>query len=188
MQYIGVCWHKDVALSPNANANADWARNTAFAVNDAKFGGSNSTLPSSTVFKMGDNAEINPSSKSVLFYAFRSIPGVCVVSSYTGNGNAGGPYISTGFLPRWIMIKQSSSTGSWQIYDTARSPFNEVDDQLLADSAAAETTGSEELDILADGFKIKTTDSGVNASGNLYIYLAMADIGGNGTLPPIYSQ
>jgi len=186
----GVCWHKDAAGSPSANTQGDWARDTAFAVNSAKFGGTNSTLPSSTVFKMGNNAEINPSSKSVLFYAFRSIPGVCKVGSYTGNGAADGPFINTGFLPRWIMIKQTATASrQWNILDTARYPFNAANPLvLLANTTAAGAAHIGNFDFLADGFKVRDTADNVNTSGNNYTYVTMADIGGNGTLPPVYSR
>jgi len=135
-------------------------------------------------------AEINPSSKSVLFYAVRSIPGVCKVGSYIANGDANGPFISTGFLPRWVMIKQSLSTGDWNILDTARNPFNAPNPLVLkANLTNADAAGSiGDFDFLADGFKIKAASANANTSGNKYIYLAMADIGGNGTLPPIYSR
>jgi hypothetical protein len=114
---------------------------------------------------------------------------VCKVGTYIGNGSATAPpYVSVGFKPSWVMIKKTSGTSNWHLYDTARSLNNEVDDQLLADFPSAETTGSEELDILADGFKIRTADGGVNTSAGTYLYLAMADIGGNGTLPPIYGR
>ena len=142
------------------------------------------TAPTSTVFTLASFFN----TVECINYCFRSVPGVCHVGGYIGNGSSDGPYSSIGFTPRWVMIKKTSGSGSWHLYDTARSPINEVDDQLLADSTAAETTGSEEVDILADGFKIRTADSGVNTSSGTYIYLAMADIGGNGTLPPIYAR
>jgi len=148
----------------------------------------NDTAPTSSVFSVGTGNNTNGNGRPKSFLAFRSVPAVCKAGSYIGNGNAAGPYIDLGFKPSWVMIKKTSGTGSWHLYDTARSLINEVDDQLLADSSAAETTGSEELDILSDGFKIRTADAGVNTSAGTYIYLAMADIGGNGTLPPIYGR
>jgi len=147
----------------------------------------NATAATSTLVTLGDDGNTN-ASDTFIMYLFRNVPGVCKVGSYIGNGNAAGTYVSVGFLPRWIMIKKSSGAGSWIIYDTARSPINEVDDQLVAESTAVETTGSEELDILADGFKIRTADAGVNTSTGTYVYMAMADIGGGGTLPPIYGH
>jgi hypothetical protein len=73
-----------------------------------------------------------------------------------------GRYIYTGFKPAYVMIKKTSVYWNWVIYDSARSPYNEIDDQLLANTTAAETTGSEEIDFLGNGFKIRTADSDVN--------------------------
>ena len=148
----------------------------------------NDTAPTSSVFSIGTNSCVNASSENYIAYCFKSVIGVCHIGSFTGNGSADGPYVVTSFKPSFLMIKASSSTGNWVIYDTTRSPINEVDDQLLANSNAAETTGSEELDILANGFKIRTSDGDINTSSGNYIYIAMADIGGNGTLPPMYGR
>jgi hypothetical protein len=56
-----------------------------------------------------------------------------------------------------------------------------MDDQLLANTTAAETTGSEEIDFLANGFKIRTSDSDVNTSGGDYVYAAFAEYPFGGT-------
>ena len=83
------------------------------------------------------------------------------------------------------MIKKISGTGNWVINDSARSPFNEIDDQLLANTTAAETTGSEEIDFLSSGFKIRGPDSDTNSSGGDYVYMAWASnpFGGESTTP-----
>ena len=73
------------------------------------------------------------------------------------------------------MIKKTSGTGGWVIYDSQRSPYNEIDDQFFADTAAAETTGSEEIDFTALGFQIRTADSDVNTLSGNYVYAAFAE-------------
>ena len=113
------------------------------------------------------------------------IEGFSKFGGYTGNGLASGPVIQTGFKPAYIMIKKTSGTGSWVIYDSQRSPYNEIDDQLLADSTAAETTGSEEIDFLSNGFKCRTTDSDINSTGGTYVFAAFAEypFGGEDVTP-----
>jgi len=61
---------------------------------------------------------------------------------------------------------------------------------LAANDTYSESTLTSDLkvDFLSNGFKIRDTDGYYNASGGSYLYLAMADIGGNGTLPPIYGR
>jgi len=173
-------------ISSDAETDYLVLNTTAAAVDDDTMW--NDTAPTSSVFSIGTNSCVNASSENYIAYCFKSVIGVCHIGSFTGNGSADGPYVVTSFKPSFLMIKTSSSTGNWVIYDTTRSPINEVDDQLLANSNAAETTGSEELDILANGFKIRTSDGDINTSSGNYIYIAMADIGGNGTLPPMYGR
>jgi hypothetical protein len=134
----------------------------------------NDTAPTSTLITLGNDSVVNENTMTYVVYAFADVEGFSKFSNYTGNGNADGTYIYTGFKPAYVMIKKSSSTGNWVIYDSARSPYNEIDDQLLANTTAAETTGSEEVDFLSNGFKIRTTDSDVNSAAGNYVFAAFA--------------
>jgi hypothetical protein len=58
--------------------------------------------------------------------------------------------------------------------DTSRSPYNVVDKILYPFSTTAEIT-SNRIDIVSNGFKIRTTDGDTNASGATYIYMAFAE-------------
>ena len=149
----------------------------------------NDTAPTSTVFSVGTSSQTNQSTKTMSFLAFRSIPGVCKVGSYKGNGATDGPFILLNFKPRWILVKNTVSTENWCITDTARTPFNSATDPLVL-SPNATTIGTSgtlsDVDFLAEGFRIRGASSPGNASGSNFIYIAMADIAGRGTLPPIY--
>jgi hypothetical protein len=144
---------------------------------------------SSTLIGLGAAAQSN-STNGMIAYCFRSVPGVCKVGKYTGNGVNDGPYINLGFKPRWVMIRSLAGSRNWNILDTTRNPINIASPSvLLPNSTAVDTAGQiGAFDILADGFKPRDTAANSNASGETYIYLAMADIGGNGTLPPIYGR
>ena len=179
-------WSALIPAIGNSNAIFLNINNAATSVGTAYW---QNTDPTSSVFSIGTDNGVNASSSTYLFQCFRSVPGLCKVGTYIGNGSATAPpYVSVGFKPSWVMIKKTSGTSNWHLYDTARSLNNEVDDQLLADFPSAETTGSEELDILADGFKIRTADGGINTSAGTYIYLAMADIASGAGLCPIYGR
>jgi len=192
---FGLVWHTD---GGGVTHTADFAVSATFSANNEKFGGSDETAPTASVFKIGDHNEINADGESLVFYAFRSVAGVCKIGSYLGNGSgsgtANGPFISCGFKPRWIMFKWagggSLSGEGWVIKDTIRQTINPNDDaDIYASSSGAEAAGATHgADILADGFKIRGGGGAVNKSGATYIYLAMADIGGNGTLPPTYGR
>jgi hypothetical protein len=145
----------------------------------------NDTAPTSSVFSLGSSAAVNATGSGFVAYAFADVEGFSNFDSYKGNGDADGPMIYTGFKPAYVMIKNSTGTGAWSIYDSQRSPYNEIDDQLQANAATAETTGSEEIDFLANGFKIRTADSDVNTSSSYYVYAAFAEypFGGDGVTP-----
>ena len=163
-------------------------------------GAFNSTAPSSTVITLGSNSGTNRSSGQMICYAFRSVPGVCKIGTYTGNGDGtgsdtvDGPYVSCGFKPRWILFKWLSggslSAEGWVLKDTARQTVNPNDDaDLIPNGSNAEAAGATHgADILSDGFKLRGGGGAVNKSGATYLYMAMAEIGGNGSLPPIYGR
>ena len=142
----------------------------------------NSTDPTSTVFSVSiDNPNLGGTSLAI---CFAPIAGFSAFGSYTGNGSADGPFIYTGFRPAFVLPKRTDSTGVWPIQDTARSPYNVVDAAVFANQTSAETTGYA-IDILSNGFKIRTTDTNLNASGGTYIYAAFASnpFGGSGAAP-----
>ncbi len=76
------------------------------------------------------------------------------------------------------MIKRTDSTNDWRIYDNKRSDYNEKTATLYANYALAEYTasGANEIDTLSNGFKIRNTNAGYNASGGTYIYMAFAEM------------
>ena len=153
----------------------------------------NSTIPAATVFSIGTNTSTNDSggSDTYVFYAFRSVPGVCKIGSYTGNGNNDGAYVNLGFKPKWVMVKSTTANRNWNVLDTTRNPINHPTSPsvLLPNSTAVDTAGQiGAFDILSDGFKPRDTAANSNASGETYIYLAMAEIGGNAAYPPIYGR
>jgi hypothetical protein len=147
----------------------------------------NSTVPTATVATLGSDGNNNATAGTYVFYAFRSVPGVCKIGSYTGNGSANGAFIYTDFKAAWIMIKRYNSSGAWTIFDNQREGYNVDNDELVANTTAAETT-TDYVDILSNGFKLRSTDADVNASGGGYIFMAFADIAGDGDLPPIYGR
>ena len=135
----------------------------------------NDTSPGSSVFTLGNHILNNGSSKTMVAYAFAEKVGFSKFGKYYGTGSATiPPLINLGFKPSFLIIKNISAAGDWLMYDDARSPVNEIDDQLFANTTAAETTGSEEIKFLSTGFAPSSTDASINTSGNSYIYAAWA--------------
>lgn len=111
-----------------------------------------------------------------VMYSFSNVPGYQTVGSYVGNGSSDGTFVFTGFRPAWLIVKRSSSSGGWHMFDNKRSTFNEIDVRLEADNSDAEnTSGPPHMDFLSNGFKMRTTFDNMNASGSTYIFLAFAE-------------
>jgi hypothetical protein len=137
----------------------------------------NDTAPTSSVFSIGNNTGINGSSQAHIAYCFHSVDGYSKVGSYTGNGNANGPFVHCGFKPAWVMIKRTDSAENWWVLDNKRNPYNAVDTALRPNATAADVVSPTkyEQDFVSNGIKLKTADLDVNASGGTYIFLAFAE-------------
>jgi|TARA_E500000318_G_scaffold98239_1_gene99394 hypothetical protein len=142
----------------------------------------NNTYPNTTTFTIGDNEATNAYQTSHSFtgtyiaYCFTSIKGFSKFGTYTGNGNAEGPFVYTGFKPAWVMYKRTDATGEWPMLDNTRNLFNVANSHLKADLSDAEVTNTSfNLDLLSNGFKIRSTNSYANANGGTYIYMAFAE-------------
>ena len=121
-----------------------------------------------------------PQSVENIFYCWHSVEGYSKFGSYTGNGSPDGPFVYCGFRPAFVMVKWTSggglTTGSWRIMDTARNLYNPATLDLIANEAVSETTyGSDDLDILSNGFKWRSTGSFHNTSGANYIFMAYSE-------------
>ena len=134
----------------------------------------NDTAPTSTLISLGSYADVNRDAGLFLCYAFHSVDGYCKVGSYTGNGNADGSFIYTGFRPRFILNKALYGSTSWVMTDTSRSTFNQTIGALLADNRGAEETYTY-FDIVSNGFKARNTSTWVNGNDVTIIYIAFAE-------------
>ena len=137
----------------------------------------NDTAHTSTLISLGDGAEVNQdSSDTYICYAWTEKQGFSKFGQYTGNGNADGPFVWTGFKPSFVMIKKSSATDSWTWYNNADSPINPINEFNYADvdDDVAETSGGT-IDFLSNGFKIRTTLSDVNTSGATFVTMCFAE-------------
>ena len=132
------------------------------------------TTPTASVVSVGANGLYNNgTTKNHIAYCFASVEGYSKIGSYTGNGNANGTFVYTGFKPAYVMIKRTNTTGSWYTFDNKREGYNVDNDTLLANTTAAETT-TDYIDILSNGFKPRTTAAAVNTSASTYVYMAFA--------------
>ncbi len=135
----------------------------------------NDTAPTSTVFTVGTDTEVNTSGQTYVNYLFATCAGVSKVGSYTGNGST--QTINCGFTSgaRFVLIKRTDATGDWYTYDTARGMTVLTDPYLRLNSTAAEVATLGSVTTVSTGFALDATVlAAINASGGTYIFLAIA--------------
>jgi len=141
----------------------------------------NNTAPTSTVFSLGTSLGVNQNTNTYVAYCFAPVAGYSAFGSYTGNGSADGPFVYTGFRPEYVMTKLTSGVGDWVIQDAARDPYNMCAYKLGANSASAENyaavgnTTENTIDIVSNGFKLRSSNGVTNSSGGTFIYMAFAE-------------
>jgi len=161
-------YHKDTTDAPNdvlflnlTNADTDQDR-------------FNDTTPTDSVFSINDSDAMNKSGDGIIAYCFHSVDGYSKVGSYVGNASTDGTFVYTGFRPAFVLLKVSSTTNNWFIYDNKREGYNQENDTLSPNDSSAEDN-SYKLDLLSNGFKIRGSNNAHNHNGQTFIYLAFAE-------------
>jgi hypothetical protein len=132
----------------------------------------NNGTPTSTVFPVGNGTLTNASGETFVAYLFATLAGVSDIGTYTGNGSS--VTVTTGFQPRFILVKRTDSTGNWILGDSARGLVAGNDPAVFLNSSAAETSGQDWVDVSATGFTVNETALNANVSTATYIYLAIS--------------
>ena len=117
----------------------------------------------------------NVSGATYVVYLFATVAGVSKVGSYTGTGSSINVDCGFSSTARFVLIKRTDSTGDWYVWDSARGIVAGNDPYVLANSSAAEVTGTDYIDPYSSGFNITAVaPASLNASGGTYIFLAIA--------------
>jgi hypothetical protein len=134
-------------------------------------------LPTSTVFGFSVGAgRAHTQNEDIVSYCFAPVAGYSAFGRYTGNGSADGPFVYTGHRVKYLMVKRTDSTGDWFILDGVREPYNYVSRQLGANNSGAESgPDAYNVDFTANGFKLRNSIAGFNASAGSYAYIAFAE-------------
>ena len=162
-----IAWHKTFGSTDYIHPNLVNAKAAGVAVWSAS--------PTSSVFSVGTDLTPNESGATMIGCAFTEIDGFSKFTGYSGNGSADGPYVHCGFRPKWVLIKRTDSTGNWCIHDSVRSPQNPMNEQINPNLNAAESGSGGLIDFTANGFKIRTTSTDLNANGGVYMVAAFAE-------------
>ena len=162
-------YHKSLGATKGIRLSSDGAEQTSSTY-------FNDTEPTSSLFTVSTAVDTNESGSKFIAYCLAEKQGYSKIGSYTGNGNADGAFIHTGFRPARVMIKKSSGTNEWGIWDNKRSTFNVTDDIIYANLTNAEAADNANgLDFVSNGFKIRASGDLFNASSGSYIYMAFAE-------------
>ena len=133
----------------------------------------NDTTPTSSVFSISDQSAVNGNGNTHVAYCFAEKQGYSKFGSYTGNGNADGTFVYTGFKPAFLMVKRSSATEDWEILDNKRLGYNGANKQVRPNTNAAENDYAP-TDFVSNGFKFRSANASINGSGT-YIFMAFAE-------------
>jgi len=164
-----VVFHKGLGTM-SASSDSILVLNSTAAKDDP---GAGFSEPTTSVFTIKGGAAANDNN---IGYVFAEKQGYSKFGSYTGNGNADGTFVYTGFKPAFVMVKPASRTGRWRIKDNKRDIDNVMDKRLSAESSDGEGTGATEyIDFLSNGFKARSSEGQWNGSGETNIYMAFAE-------------
>jgi hypothetical protein len=157
-------YHSTIAAGYNVRLNA-----TNGLINE-----NNYNTFTSSVLSVNGNDPVNHSAWTYVAYCWAEIAGFSKFGSYTGNGSSDGPFVYTGFRPKFWMVKRTDAASTWFLLDSSRNLYNVEDRPLLPNATDAEFTYTT-LDFLSNGFKVRNTGADINASGGNYIYMAFAE-------------
>ena len=132
------------------------------------------TVPTSSVFTVGNYNLVNASGDGHIAYLFASVEGYSRIGKYIGNGDDDGTFIYTGFKPAAIIIKRTDAAEDWWMWDNKRNPDNPIDKNLYINTSSAEAD-EDCADFLSNGFKLRLDNDNWNASGGTYIFAAFAE-------------
>ena len=160
-------------LNTNIDLNKYLSLNSNSAeISDPMF---NNTAPTTTVFTLDGDGQVNGNGVSLIAYCFSEVTGYSKFGSYKGNGaNFDNAFVYTGFKPSLVIIKKSNTTGNWVIEDNKRAGYNQANYHLYPNLTNAEGTNYY-TDFLSNGFKIRDNPSDIGESGHTYIYMAFAE-------------
>ena len=157
----------------NGNTHAQFLNTTS--AKDAASTYFQDTTPTSSVFSIGTDTHVNDTQNYVA-YCFAEKKGYSKFGSYTGNGNADGTFVYTGFKPAFVIAKNSGASEGWSLFDNKRSTSgaNIIDDFLVPSSSEAEISQNV-CDFVSNGFKFRHVDGKYHNSGGSYIFMAFAE-------------
>jgi hypothetical protein len=174
----------ELIMVKNQSASADWAVYANGPVGCLILNATNAAngianfpvgTPTATTFAVASSSGVNGSGNALVAYLFATCPGVSKVGTFTGTGAT--QVINCGFTggARFVLIKSTSTTGNWYVWDSARGIVAGNDPYLELNTVNAEVTGTDWVDTASSGFELSNSGGNLaNSNGVSYIFLAIA--------------
>ena len=162
---------------------------TSAMSNIANFWGTAANWNNNTCGLSTTGSDNNRNNELMRWYAWHGVEGFSRFGSFTGNGQTNGSFVHLGFKPALLVIRaaQTGTNGEepWMVYDSAREPNNPVNEALEWNSRNAEGATARDVDLLSNGFKLRSAGNQVNGNTTNYIYAAWAEMpaGASNTSP-----
>ena len=159
--------------SPAINYYMQWNNTNARASNNNYVWGG--VAPDATHFSVGpaNNPDrTNNSNSEYVAMLFANVEGISKCGYY--DGSSSDLTITTGFQPRFVLIKAYNNTRGWTIMDTVRGWGAGVDNKIMLDTNTAQNNTWNYGEPTANGFTVSTGQYDINYNGWKYIYYAHA--------------
>ena len=149
--------------------------NTIAETTSSNYWGADNTTPSSTLINVNQGNYANSASHTFIMYAFSEVAGYSKFGQYIGNGSTDGTFVYTGFRPAWVLLKRTDTSKNWILHDSKRDGFNVTNEILYPNTSESETNNAVDIDIVSNGFKLRSSGAAHNASGGTYLYFCFAE-------------
>jgi len=133
----------------------------------------NDTAPTSSVFTVNTDGDVNANNSEYVAYLFATANGVSKVGGYNGDGT-GTRTIDCGFSSgaRFVLLKHANNNDSWYLFDTMQGIADgSADGFYMLDNQSAQTRNQNLIEPHSSGFKV---NSWANGSGEEWIFYAIA--------------
>ena len=172
-------YHEQYANYPNTGNYYAQLNGTTPSVDNAMF---NSTAPTDDLFTVGSYNVVT--NVDYIGYFWHSVPGYSHIGEWKNVGESLGTYIHCGFKPSWVIIRCVDAAENWYIIDNKRMTSNLGTGQTIAlnpNTSTAEsgvTQSTVAVDFVANGFKIRTSNSGageISFGSRKHAFMAFAE-------------
>jgi len=133
---------------------------------------------SSSNFTVNTRGDVNENTMKYIAYCFAEKKGYSKFGSYTGNGNADGTFVYTGFKPAFVIVKNTSINENWSMHDHKRNDAVIPNFARLTpddNQAEAANTTFAKVELLSNGFKLGGTADVINDASVKFIFMAFAE-------------